>query len=493
VQRVFAAAAIAAALACVLGPSGARSQTGTTADTLISSCPPAAAVAAINADLTLSFEGDPTAPALVCTAAAGSANLTRLQERAYQALRVMRQAQFTRPLPWTSQQLYAWLNGAIDGIRFRNDIAFSFCCDPPRTINIQTRNLVALTTTRWADLGTGGLGSLVELIAHESRHSEGPGHTCGGNDATYTEHGAWAVQHDLALWFGLYSGSFLDAPGAEIGANRSSELSSAASTLTRFCTLPSSDLALSVTDAPDPVETNGTLMYTATVTNAGPAAAPDVSLYLEVPRRTPGTYAEGAVATGVSAAQGSCVLPPGGTGGIGCSLGTLAAGAAATVTVTLAAPASAGALTNRFDFRTIGALALSTARDPNETNNSVVVSTTVVVPTCLGRPASTTVLVGTEGDDRIVGTPGADLVCGRGGNDVLLGNGGNDTLLGGEGNDRVTGGGGRDKLSGEAGNDTLLARDGARDVVSGGPGRDTATVDRARKVRDVVSGVERRR
>lgn len=490
-RRIVSAACVVAAIACALGPSGALSQTGTTADTLISSCPPAAEVAAINADLTLSFDGDRTAPALVCTAAAGSANLTRLRERAYQALRVMRQVQFTRPLPWTGQPLYAWLNQAIDGIRFRNDIAFSFCCDPPRVINIQTQNLAALSNLHWADPTAGaGLSGLVLVIAHEARHAQIGGHTCGANDATYSELGAWGVQHDLGLWFGLYSGSFLDSPGPDLAYNRSSALADADLALTRFCTLPTSDLALTVADTPDPVEVGATMTYTATIANAGPNAAPNVSVYLETPRRTATASAEGATATAVTAGQGSCTLPPGGHGAVGCSLGTLAAGATTTVTVTLVAAATGGPLTNRFDFRTRGAGVLSTARDPNEANNSTAVTTTVVVPTCLGRPAGPTTFIGTEGADTIVGTPSADVVCGRGGNDVIVGNGGNDSLFGGEGADRITGGRGRDRMLGEAGNDTLLARDRTRDVVVGGTGRDVATVDRKL---DSVSGVERRR
>ena len=43
-------------------------------------------------------------------------------------------------------------------------------------------------------------------------------------------------------------------------------------------------------------------------------------------------------------------------------------------------------------------------------------------------------------------------------------------------------------LEGGEGADTIIARDGRRDVVSGGPGKDSARVDRGR---DRVTGVER--
>ena len=63
---------------------------------------------------------------------------------------------------------------------------------------------------------------------------------------------------------------------------------------------------------------------------------------------------------------------------------------------------------------------------------------------------------------------------------------GNDVLYGGRGDDRLDGGPGRDRLFGGPGNDMLRARDGARDVVDCGPGRDTAVIDRF----DRVSGCE---
>ena len=79
-------------------------------------------------------------------------------------------------------------------------------------------------------------------------------------------------------------------------------------------------------------------------------------------------------------------------------------------------------------------------------------------------------LIGMSTRDVIPGTPGPDVVCGLGGND------------------RLTGGPDADVLDGGAGADTLNARDGRRDVVRGGPGKDSARVDRGL---DRVSGVER--
>jgi Ca2+-binding RTX toxin-like protein len=86
-------------------------------------------------------------------------------------------------------------------------------------------------------------------------------------------------------------------------------------------------------------------------------------------------------------------------------------------------------------------------------------------------------VIGTAGNDTLRGTAGDDLVYGGDGSDVILGAGGNDYLWGGHGDDRLVGGRGHDVLRGGYGADTILARDGTRDSVNGGPGRDRAFVD----------------
>lgn len=89
------------------------------------------------------------------------------------------------------------------------------------------------------------------------------------------------------------------------------------------------------------------------------------------------------------------------------------------------------------------------------------------------------VLIGGSGRDELVGGAGKDWLEGGSGADRLLGGGGNDRLLGGSLGDVLLGGAGNDILRGGSGNDVLLARDGRRDVVDGGPGRNTGRVDRA--------------
>jgi Ca2+-binding RTX toxin-like protein len=74
-------------------------------------------------------------------------------------------------------------------------------------------------------------------------------------------------------------------------------------------------------------------------------------------------------------------------------------------------------------------------------------------------------IVGTKHADRLQGTAAAE------------------TIKGGRGNDRLSGGGGKDLLVGGPGRDLVKARDGLRDRVDCGPGRDRALVDTFDRVR----------
>jgi len=86
----------------------------------------------------------------------------------------------------------------------------------------------------------------------------------------------------------------------------------------------------------------------------------------------------------------------------------------------------------------------------------------------------------------IVGSAYADTLRGTAQADRMYGKGGNDRVFGLDGDDRIVGGPGTDRLDGGPGNDLLVARDGARDIVACGPGRDTAVVDE----RDLVRACE---
>jgi hypothetical protein len=112
-------------------------------------------------------------------------------------------------------------------------------------------------------------------------------------------------------------------------------------------------------------------------------------------------------------------------------------------------------------------------------------------PTPSGNPPNRSVctITGSSKHDVLTGTPGPDVICAFGGADVIRGRGGDDVIYAGSGNDRITPGGGKDVVSAGPGADRISARDGKRDRIDGGRGRDRATIDRKL---DRVSRVERR-
>ena len=111
-------------------------------------------------------------------------------------------------------------------------------------------------------------------------------------------------------------------------------------------------------------------------------------------------------------------------------------------------------------------------------------------------------VVGNARGNRLVGSSRGDLIYGRGGNDRISARGGNDCVWGGTGADRIEGGPGADRLHGSTGadritgnsgrdsiwggfgSDVIYARDGERDTIDCGPGRDRAVVDRGDRVRN---------
>jgi hypothetical protein len=122
----------------------------------------------------------------------------------------------------------------------------------------------------------------------------------------------------------------------------------------------------------------------------------------------------------------------------------------------------------------------------------------------LGSGGCAQALVGTNDRDTLVGSGAGDVVFGLGAADRLEGRNGHDCLIGGSGNDVLRGEGGSDRLTGGRGDDVLVggagvnaydagpgrdnvdARNGQRELVRCGSGRDRARIDR----RDRVSGCE---
>lgn len=222
------------------------------------------------------------------------------------------------------------------------------------------------------------------------------------------------------------------------------------------------DLSVSKADSPDPVTLGEPLTYTVTLLNQGPDSATDVTLTDELP---------GSV-TFVSAtpSQGSCSQA---FGIVNCTLGALATGTSATVSIVVEANAVA-AITNT-------ARAAANEEDLNPGDDAAIEQTNVV--NTFG-----CTIIGTPGDDVLGGTVHNDVICGLGGNDTLDGGNGDDTLLGGSGNDILLGGNGKDVLNGNAGDDTLRGGNG-KDSLTGGLGSDSLRGERGADVLDGVDAV----
>lgn len=110
-----------------------------------------------------------------------------------------------------------------------------------------------------------------------------------------------------------------------------------------------------------------------------------------------------------------------------------------------------------------------------------------VVPPATGRCAPLNTFTGSRlGDDYGGFGEGGDPIYGLGGNDLLRGLRGEDCIYGGRGDDQIagmddadllSGGLGRDDVGAGEGDDRILVRDGKRDAVRCGDGRDTVEAD----------------
>ena len=211
-------------------------------DVALARCPTEAELALVDAVVILTVVDDPTAGMLVCHRDAGSRDLTRLEERAYQAVLSMHRIAFDAPLPWTDRSLFDWFGAAVTEVKFRPDAAVSYCCDGPGVIVIKSSNMAFLESDLWAARdGTGfGLMSLVGLLAHEARHAEGYWHTCGNLDQTLEEMGAWAIHHYVWICLAEHAHSAYTTPvnAAPDLYERAAVIASRLSA-TSFCTLPS--------------------------------------------------------------------------------------------------------------------------------------------------------------------------------------------------------------------------------------------------------------
>jgi Ca2+-binding RTX toxin-like protein len=98
---------------------------------------------------------------------------------------------------------------------------------------------------------------------------------------------------------------------------------------------------------------------------------------------------------------------------------------------------------------------------------------------------------GTQAPDKLVGTTGGDLLQAGGGSDDVNGLAGSDCLAGGAKSDLLKPGAGSDRVKGGRGSDKLITRDGFRDIVGCGHGRDKVVADWRDRVKRSCEGIAR--
>ena len=134
-------------------------------------------------------------------------------------------------------------------------------------------------------------------------------------------------------------------------------------TMSAVAATPSADLSVSGSVSPDPGTGGGPLTFTFTVHNEGPDAAVGMRLVGELPA--------GSVPTSMSASVGSCAAQ---SSTVTCDFGTVASGPA-DVHATVVVVAPNVAVDSSFDVQ---ATVSATTLDPDDTNNELIVSGTVV-------------------------------------------------------------------------------------------------------------------
>lgn len=227
----------------------------------------------------------------------------------------------------------------------------------------------------------------------------------------------------------------------------------------------SSNLKISKSDSPDPVNVGGQLTYTIGVENLGPTPATGVTVTDNLPNGVDLVSASGP--SGACAVQGRNLT---------CAIGDLApigvnyGGNPVNVTVVVV-PRKIGTIRNTARVK-------GDQKDPANANNKATASTRVLgAPTCRGFAAT---ISGTAGDDILPGTPGPDVIAALGGDDRIVARSGRDLICAGAGRDYVAAGTAADRVFGAGGGDRLLGRggpdllqgSGGNDILKGGRGAD---------------------
>ena len=168
-------------------------------DVRIGGCPTAAEIASVS-DIRVYWDAAATSAPLVCTAAEGSADLSRIQKRIYFALILMKELRFDAPLPWTDKTIYEWFRETASGVRYTAGDGNSNCCGGDRILNI----FYSATDQRPVDWPL--VMSSIGLLLHEARHIQSGPHLCQGKwDNLVTELNGYGVSYYFYLLIGEHA------------------------------------------------------------------------------------------------------------------------------------------------------------------------------------------------------------------------------------------------------------------------------------------------
>lgn len=201
-----------------------------------------------------------------------------------------------------------------------------------------------------------------------------------------------------------FTGSRLSNAAGVVSTTIDPELSNNTATANVEVEAPAADLAVTKTTDTDPVVAGEPIRYTVTVSNDGPGEAVDATLSDPLPAELSDARA--------NTDLGACTVA---AGAVGCDLGTIPAGAAATVVVEATVASSAtGQLTNT-------ATATSSTPDPNPGNNTATSTTEITASADLtiskvastaaatnGDPISYTLVVANDGPSDATGVTVTD-------------------------------------------------------------------------------------
>jgi uncharacterized repeat protein (TIGR01451 family) len=182
---------------------------------------------------------------------------------------------------------------------------------------------------------------------------------------------------------GVWTGQVTVLQASTAMVLRAFDASGITGTSSVFSVSPPNDMAVLVTDQPDPVLIGNLLTYTIVVTNTGPDDATAVTLT----NLLPANFAFVSVASSI----GACILEG---RAVDCSLGTVSVGTVANVTIT-GIPGATGTLTNQ-------TIVSRGEPDAVPVNNIVVTRTSVVLPSLAVDDVTT--LEGNSGTNQVLFT-----------------------------------------------------------------------------------------